>query len=41
KPTWQETSERAYDEWHDAILIDTALKTVEAAVDELIDRLGD
>ncbi|MGO7309191.1 AAA family ATPase [Rhizobium ruizarguesonis] len=39
KPTWQETSERAYDEWHDAILIDTALKTVEAAVDELIDRL--
>ncbi|RWY70992.1 adenylyl-sulfate kinase [Rhizobium leguminosarum] len=41
KPTWQETSERAYDEWHDAILIDTASKTVEAAVDELIDRLGD
>ncbi|EJC70120.1 Chromatin associated protein KTI12 [Rhizobium leguminosarum bv. viciae WSM1455] len=41
KPTWQETSERAYDEWRDAIVIDTALKTVAAAVDELIDRLGD
>ncbi|TAW15308.1 AAA family ATPase [Rhizobium ruizarguesonis] len=39
KPTWQETSERAYDEWHDAILIDTALKTVEAALDELMSRL--
>jgi predicted kinase len=41
KPTWQAISERTYDEWPDAIVIDTALKTVEAAVDELIDRLGD
>ncbi|MGR9294641.1 AAA family ATPase [Rhizobium leguminosarum] len=41
KPTWQATCERAYDDWPDTIVIDTALKTVEAAVDELIDRLGD
>jgi predicted kinase len=39
KPTWQETSERAYDEWHDAVVIDTASKTVEAALDELVSRL--
>ncbi|MBB4507815.1 AAA family ATPase [Rhizobium johnstonii] len=39
KPTWQETSERAYDEWHDAIVIDTASKTVDAVLDELVSRL--
>ncbi|MDV4178927.1 AAA family ATPase [Rhizobium brockwellii] len=39
KPTWQEISERAYDEWHDAIVIDTASKTVDAVLDELVSRL--
>ncbi|MGO7675389.1 hypothetical protein ACC685_36320, partial [Rhizobium ruizarguesonis] len=40
KPTWQEISERAYDEWHDAIVIDTASKTVDAALNELVSRLN-
>ncbi|QKK28136.1 AAA family ATPase [Rhizobium indicum] len=39
KPTWQEISERAYDEWPDAIVIDTASKTVDAVLDELVSRL--
>ncbi|MFA1621362.1 AAA family ATPase [Rhizobium mongolense] len=40
KPTWQEISERAYDEWHGPFVIDSASKTVEAAVDELVVRLN-
>ncbi|CAN7248372.1 AAA family ATPase [Rhizobium leguminosarum] len=40
KPTWQAISERTYDEWHDAIVIDTASKSVDAALDELVSRLN-
>lgn len=40
KPIWKEVSERAYDEWHGPIVIDTASTTVEAAVEELVGRLG-
>lgn len=40
KPTWQEVSGRRYDRWQGhQVVIDTASKAVEAAVDELIDRL--
>ena len=41
KPTWQETVERAYSDWlGDPVVIDTALKTVDAAVDAVLVRLN-
>jgi len=40
KPTWQEVCDRAYDEWHDPIVIDSASRTVESAVDQLVVRLN-
>ena len=41
KPTWRETVERAYSDWlGDPVVIDTALKTVDAAVDAVLVRLN-
>ncbi|MGO4569851.1 AAA family ATPase [Rhizobium sp. 2YAF20] len=41
KPTWREISERAYDDWQGRqVVVDTASKTVDAAIDELLVRLN-
>jgi predicted kinase len=41
KPTWQEVCARTYDEWQNcAVVIDTASRTVEDAIDELVVRLN-
>lgn len=41
KPTWQEVTDRNYDDWAGRpIVIDTAAKTVDEVVTELIAKLG-
>jgi len=41
KPTWQEVTDRNYDDWAGRpIVIDTAAKTVDEVVTELIAKIG-